>query len=226
MTNDNPIPPRHLVYFADPMCSWCWGFSPVINGLAEHFGERLPVTIIIGGLRPGTKDAMSAAMKADIRHHWENVERRTGQPFDYSFFDRDGFIYDTEPADRAIVVMRLLNPRVMLPYFTSVQRAFYAEGRDVTDETVLSEIAGEHGLDEERFLKALRTEQARIATRSDYETARASGVTGFPTLYAGDTDSGYAMVTTGYRPLDGLPEILEDWLAMPRTPSTGQVGHA
>lgn len=218
--------PRHLVYFADPMCSWCWGFSPVINGLADHFGDRLPVTVIVGGLRPGTAEPMSDAMRADIRHHWEKVQERTGQPFDFSFFDRTGFIYDTEPADRAIVVMRLLNPRIMLAYLQSVQRAFYAENRDVTDEDVLADLAAEHGLDRERFLKALRTEQAKIATRADFETARASGVTGFPTLYAGDTESGYAMVTTGYRPLDGLPDILEDWLAMPPTPSTGQVGHA
>ncbi|MCB1506583.1 MAG: DsbA family protein [Hyphomicrobiaceae bacterium] len=218
--------PRHLVYFADPMCSWCWGFSPVINGLADHFGDRLPVTIIIGGLRPGTKSPMTDAMKSEIRNHWEHVQNRTGQPFDFSFFDRQGFVYDTEPADRAIVVMRLLNPRVMLAYLNSVQRAFYAENRDVTSDAVLADIAAEHGLDRERFLLALGTEQARIATQQDFETARASGVTGFPTLYAGDTESGYAMVTTGYRPLDGLPEILEDWLAMPPTPSTGQVGHA
>ena len=182
--------------------------------------------VIVGGLRPGTAEPMSDAMRADIRHHWEKVQERTGQPFDFSFFDRTGFIYDTEPADRAIVVMRLLNPRIMLAYLQSVQRAFYAENRDVTDEDVLADLAAEHGLDRERFLKALRTEQAKIATRADFETARASGVTGFPTLYAGDTESGYAMVTTGYRPLDGLPDILEDWLAMPPTPSTGQVGHA
>ncbi len=218
--------PRHLVYFADPMCSWCWGFSPVINGLADHFGDRLPVTLIIGGLRPGATEPMDDKMKAEIRHHWEKVHERTGQPFDFSFFEREGFVYDTEPADRAIVVMRLLNPRVMLSYFNSVQRAFYAENRDVSDENVLADIAAEHGLDRDRFYRALQTEQARKSTLTDFETARASGVTGFPTLYAGDTESGYAMVTTGYRPLDGLPEILEDWLAMPPTPSTGQVGHA
>ena len=49
MTNPaNRQAQRHLVYFADPMCSWCWGFEPVISGLVDHFGERLPVTLIIG----------------------------------------------------------------------------------------------------------------------------------------------------------------------------------
>jgi putative protein-disulfide isomerase len=26
---------KHLVYFADPMCSWCYGFSPVIAALEQ-----------------------------------------------------------------------------------------------------------------------------------------------------------------------------------------------
>ena len=41
----------HLVYFADPMCSWCWGFSPVIEAISEQFGTSLPIRLIMGGLR-------------------------------------------------------------------------------------------------------------------------------------------------------------------------------
>lgn len=207
--------PRHLVYFADPMCSWCWGFAPVINSLADHFGERLPVTLVVGGLRPGTTSVMSDEMKRDVREHWEMVAEQTGQPFDFSFFDRKGFIYDTEPAARAAVVARLLNPRLALVFLTSVQRAFYAEGRDVTDGDVLADIAAEHGLDRREFKAAMATKEAGIATSQDFEATRASGVSAFPTLYAGELESGYAMVTAGYRPLDGLADILEDWLAQP-----------
>ncbi|MDB5418474.1 MAG: dithiol-disulfide isomerase, partial [Phenylobacterium sp.] len=25
----------HLIYFADPMCSWCYGFSPVIEEIRK-----------------------------------------------------------------------------------------------------------------------------------------------------------------------------------------------
>ena len=205
--------PRHLVYFADPMCSWFWGFSPVIHGLVDHFGPRLPVTLVIGGLRPGTREPMSAAMRTEIRDHWQHVHERTGQPFDFSFFERQRFVYDTEPADRAVVVMRLVNPMLTLAYFTAIQRAFYAEGRDVTDEAVLGDLAADHGIDRDKFLEAMATPEARRATLADFETARDSGVTGFPTVYAGDTSNGYARVTAGYRPLDGLAEALEAWLA-------------
>ncbi len=208
-----PEPARHLVYFADPMCSWCWGFAPVIASIADHFGERLPISLVVGGLRPGTKEPMSETMKREIRTHWEHVAQRTGQPFDFSFFERERFVYDTEPADRAAVVAGLLNPRLALSYFTSIQRAFYAENRDVTDVATLASLAADHGMDAEEFRAALATDEARSATLRDFEIARSSGVTGFPTVYAGDPQSGYALVTSGYRPLDGLTDVLEDWLA-------------
>ena len=43
-----------FIYFADPMCSWCWGFAPVIEQtLRRRYGEAIPVRLVLGGLRPG-----------------------------------------------------------------------------------------------------------------------------------------------------------------------------
>ncbi|MFQ5523922.1 MAG: DsbA family protein, partial [Acidimicrobiia bacterium] len=38
-----------LIYVGDPMCSWCWGFAPEIEDLADEY----PVEVVVGGLRPG-----------------------------------------------------------------------------------------------------------------------------------------------------------------------------
>ena len=35
---------------------------------------------------------------------------------------------------------------------------------------------------------------------------------GFPCLVAGNERDGFAQVTNGYRPIDGLPEAIEVWL--------------
>ena len=42
---------KRLVYLADPMCSWCYGFSPVIAAIAERFEDRMPLQLVMGGLR-------------------------------------------------------------------------------------------------------------------------------------------------------------------------------
>lgn len=144
----------HLVYFADPMCSWCWGFAPALGKIRAAFGDALPVRLIMGGLRPGAASAMTAAAKQEVRTHWEHVRDATGQPFDFGFFDRAEFVYDTDPAARAVVALRRSDPDAALEYFERVQRAFYADNRDVTSAAVLADIAAESGADRDAFLPA------------------------------------------------------------------------
>jgi putative protein-disulfide isomerase len=202
----------YLIYVADPMCSWCWGFSPVIAALEEQFRGRLSVSLLMGGLRPYAAEPMPDTDRAMIREHWEHVAQRTGQPFDFSFFDREEFTYDTEPASRAVVTAQALRPGSGLEMLKAVQHAFYAENRDVTDEDVLTEIAVEEGFSTEAFAQALASEAARAATREGFVTSQKAGIRGFPTLLAGAPETGYTVVTNGYQSLDALAEPLERWL--------------
>lgn len=203
----------HLIYVADPMCSWCWGFSPVIEAIQARFGERLPIRLILGGLRPGTTKPMDERAKATTREHWEHVQEASGQPFDFAFFDREGFVYDTEPASRAVVVLRREGMGQGLAALRRVHRAFYAENQDVTDAAVLADLASELGQDREAFLTAFRGEEAMGETLQDFATAQRAGLTGFPTLLAGlGEGQPYGIVTQGYQPAERLVPALERWL--------------
>jgi putative protein-disulfide isomerase len=98
------------------MCSWCYGFAPVIPAIADHFGARLPVRLVMGGLRAGNTRPMRSQDKDYIRDAWTRVNAASGQSFDFAFFDRDGFVYDTEPACRAVVAPGdASNPREPCP---------------------------------------------------------------------------------------------------------------
>ena len=212
MTEARPDIPRHLLYFADPMCSWCYGFSPVITQLSEHFAGRLPLRIVMGGLRAGNTQAMRDKDRDYIRGAWTNVGAASGQPFDFSFFEREEFIYDTEPACRAVVTMRTRQPDHALSMKAAISRAFYANNRDVTSAEVLADIAAEEGDDRDAFAADFLSPEIRNETFRDFLFAQQSGVHGFPCLLVGNEASSYALVTNGYRPIDGLPEAIEKWL--------------
>ena len=68
---------KHFLYIADPLCSWCYGFAPVIEQLGEHFDGRLPVKILVGGLRAGNTSAMRKEDKDYIRNAWTRVNAAT-----------------------------------------------------------------------------------------------------------------------------------------------------
>ena len=205
----------HLVYVADPMCSWCWGFSPVVEAIRRRFGEALPIRPMMGGLRPQTTKVMDAAARQTIRTHWEHVHEATGQPFDWGFFDREGFVYDTDPAARAVVVVRRTGTAQALDTLRAVQHAFYAENRDVTDAAVLADLAASTaGIDRDGFLEAFGSEDAKQETWRDYGISHQAGITGFPTLLAGQGGgTPYLPVTRGYQPPDSIIPALERWLA-------------
>ncbi|OYW00245.1 MAG: protein-disulfide isomerase [Acidiphilium sp. 37-64-53] len=203
----------HLVYFADPMCSWCWGFAPVIEAISERFGTSLPIRLIMGGLRPWTREPMTAHDLGDVRNHWEHVHEASGQPFDLAFFDRERFVYDTEPPSRAIVVLRRHGMDTGLAALRRVHRAFYAENRDVTDTDTLAAIAAELGVDATIFRNEFSSEAAIEETRGDFEIAQSAGIRGFPTLIAGTGDDNpYTLITHGFQPAGRILPAIESLL--------------
>ncbi|MBV8684642.1 MAG: DsbA family protein [Caulobacteraceae bacterium] len=205
-----------LIYFSDPMCSWCWGFSPVIADVQERFGFALPIRLIMGGLRPGTTTPMTDEARAELRGHWRQVTEASGQPFGQHALSMSGFVYDTDPAARAVVLVRKAAPGKALAFLTALQRAFYVDGADVTDLEVLAGFAAAFGLDRGTFLEAMRTEEAKQETWRDYAISQKAGVTGFPTLVMGPRpDGAYVPITRGFAPAEtvlsaigGLLEVL------------------
>src|SRR5258708_8396633 len=148
----------HLISFSDPMCSWCYGFSPVIQRIRSAFGRALPIRVVMGGLRPGASTPMSEEGKIEVGEHWVRVHEATGLPFNGAGMSAPGFIYDTDPAARAVVVARRDGEEMAASFLGRTQRAFYGEGRDVTRAETLAEIAEELGLDREPFLEAWASE--------------------------------------------------------------------
>ncbi|MFN3716872.1 MAG: DsbA family protein [Thiobacillus sp.] len=174
--------PPILWYFADPMCSWCWGFSPSIETLRNDYRPRLRIALVLGGLRPGETTPLDASARDDILQHWQAVQARTGQPFRFDGALPAGFVYDTEPACRAVIAAGALDAASVFPLFNAIQSAFYAEGRDITQAACLTALAGEIGLDTARFAGIWASGTARDRTQAHFRQARAAGVRGFPTL--------------------------------------------
>ncbi len=182
------------------MCSWCWGFAPEIESLSAEFA----VEVVVGGLRPGpSAQSLTDRMADFLRHHWVEIAERTGQPFDIDFLDRrDGWVYDTEPAAVAVVTMRELHEPGTLDYFADLQRAFYAEGRDVTDFAVLADLAGAYPLDQSEFRSRLESKEARQTAWSDFGRARNWGISGFPTLVGELSGDRLALLARGWTKAD------------------------
>jgi putative protein-disulfide isomerase len=200
-----------LWYFADPMCSWCWGFSPVIETLRDTYRDRMKIALVMGGLRHETAP-MTDAGREEILHHWHQVHARTGQPFRFANALPQGFVYDTEPACRAVVTVGGIDPARIFPLFKAIQHAFYAEARDVTQAGVLADLAAELGVDRDAFLRAFDSDAARAKTQAHFKHARQAGVRGFPALIL-QQGTQLHPVCNGCQPLDTVRAAIDARLA-------------
>lgn len=197
-----------LVYVGDPMCSWCWGFAPVLERIVAAHG--LPLEIVVGGLRPGAAaQPLTEGFLASLLHHWGRVAAATGQPFDRDALASRGPVwrYDTEPAAAAVVTMRSLRRDAELAFFTRLQRAFYAEGADLTDPAAYRPLLAEFAVDVDTFLAAMRSNDMRQAAQADFATARGLGVTGFPTTLM-RIGLRHRMIAAGYQPFEHVDQVL------------------
>ena len=200
-----------LWYFADPMCSWCWGFSPVINSIKDSYASHLKIALMLGGLRPGTTEPMTPTSREEILHHWHEVHRITGQPFAFDGAMPEGFIYDTEPPSRAVIAVGDIHPETIFPYFKSVQEAFYARGLNVTQAETLANLAEDHRMEKSVFLERFNSEEIRLKTQTHFQITRQSGVRGFPTVVLQE-GSRSTLLTHGYRSFEDLQPAIDQWL--------------
>ena len=204
-----------LIYIADPMCSWCYGFGKEVSALVERH-PTLAIEIVAGGLRPGGTEKLDDSGKRFRLTHWARVEAASGLPFNRDgFLARQNFVYDTEPICRAFVAARTLAPEVdLLSVFRALQRGFYVDALDTTDGHILSLLAAHaladagHMVDAVTFYQAWASADVIAATQADFARARAIGVQSFPTLLL-EQEGRLLLVSGGYANLDELDKTLQ-----------------
>lgn len=179
----------------------------MIETLRDTYGSRLKMGLVLGGLRNDTAPQTSS-QRDEILHHWHEVNARCAQPFLFENAMPQGFIYDTEPACRAVVAAGSFDAGLIFPMYKTIQSAFYAEGRDVTQSDILADIAARLGLNRSAFVQAFESETARANTLAHFKQARQIGVRSFPTLILQLEDSLH-LITQGWQPLARIQAILD-----------------
>lgn len=203
-----------LIYILDPMCSWCWGFNPVQQQVFKQAHDAgIKVTLRVGGLRTGQQAVLNETKRADILQHWRMVAETTGQPFDFDKALPRGFLYDTEPACRALVVARQLDEGLLFIFLDKLQRAFYQDAQDITRPSILRDLAVQAGYVQEAFSDAFDSEESQVATQADFAWVRNLAISGFPSMLA-EHQQQYALITNGYQPYTAIEPLLSRWISI------------
>ena len=187
-----------LIFVIDPMCSWCWGFHPVIKELREKHADKYEFSLVVGGLRTKGQMAWTEESKGYLAQNWNAVASRTKQPFSFGLLNKEHFDYDTYPACKAILSVReLWGDDASFSYLEKIQEAFYARGEDATSLDVLLSYVD----NKERFLEFYKSDRAELLMQHDFSKARSMGANAFPSVVKIDKD-GHMFCVQGYKSLE------------------------
>lgn len=170
-----------LYYVYDPMCAWCWGYKPVWDSIRASLSDEIEIQYVLGGLAEDTDQPMPVPMRAQIAEYWRKIESYLGTEFNHDFWTLNEPRRSTYPACRAVVAAR--SQGAELEMYAAIQRAYYLEAKNPSDNPVLMQLAESIGLDSVKFEQDLTTTETHEALIQEINFARSIGGNSFPSLF-------------------------------------------
>lgn len=172
-----------LYYAHDPMCSWCYGFRPVWQTLADWCQGKINIKYLLGGLAPDCDDVMPERMQHDIESYWRTIQRTIPDTeFNFAFWQQNQPRRSTYRACRAVIAARLQQPDSEYEMIRLIQNAYYLEAKNPSDREPLIACAEKCALDIARFSNDLDAPQLQQLLQLELEQCAELHLRSFPSL--------------------------------------------
>ena len=173
---------ERLLYAWDPLCGWCYGFIPVLRGVAERRPD-LPIDLRMGGLVTGERVGPYRAQADYIRKASQRMREVTGRAPSQAFLDgplaSDTISSSARPCAVAMRV-REAAPERAVAYAHALQEAHFEEGLDLNEAETHEHAMERAGVDTDPTVPSLEEAEALVA--DEFAAVRGLGVTSYPTV--------------------------------------------
>ena len=171
------------------MCSWCWAFNPTWKKVRETLPIIINTNYLLGGLAPDSKIIMSPEIREYVMGNWKRIQEVIpGTKFNYDFWTLCEPKRSTYPSCRAVICAKNQRPDIELSMIDAIQKAYYLNAQNPSNEDVLIKIATDLDLDTERFKKDLRSTKVNETLLNEIELAQSISGNGFPSLVLNTDD--------------------------------------
>lgn len=200
---------NRLYYVHDPMCSWCWAFEPTRRRLFEALAGRVEIRRLLGGLAPDSDQPMAPEMRHMLQQTWQRIQQVVpGTGFNFDFWRDNEPRRSTYPANRAVIAARLQGEPYDAKMTARIQRAYYLEAKNPSNDEILIALAADLGLDADRFAADLAAESTQQHLLDEIRHGRALGIDSFPSL-ALETAAGIHPIGLDYLDADAMLRQIE-----------------
>jgi len=175
-----------FIYVFDPLCSWCYGFHPIVKKILEENQFSNGIEVLCGGNLIGKKKIPVKGRSLKIQRSHEGVGRITGAVFSRYFFDNiihdHQYVMDSEPGSIAFYVMKTILPEQALSISYSLQQSYYIEGKRLDKRSTFMSVARKFGISRQDFLERFLDPEFKELTYREFERVKELEVHGYPTF--------------------------------------------
>jgi len=195
---------------SDVICPWCWIGKRQLEAAQEQLSGRLrldirwlPFELNPGMPKEGVERRVYRRAKFGSLDYAARLDARVveaGRAVGLDFrFERVLWTPNTFDAHRLIWLAG--QQGVQSAMTERLFQAYFSEGRNIGDRTVLIELAGAAGLDPKKTGKLLASGMGAPEVREELERAQDIGIDSVPTILAGETP-----IASGAAPAETLTE--------------------
>ncbi len=212
--NGTAIPEKEkpeIIYVFDPLCGWCYGFSPVITRLKSEMKSNAVFLVLSGGM---VREASPIGEIAGyIKNAYKVVEDTTGVKFGEKFLtdilEKGDAVFTSVPPAKALAVLRIHKPGECVEIAARLQKAIYHDGINVDDYVAYSEIAREFGMEPDDFLSQVNSEEIAEIVQNEFKMVAGLGVNGYPSVLLRKGKQTHVL-SRGYKDFESLYKIVKE----------------
>lgn len=173
-----------IIYFMDPICSYCWGLSSILRRLNLEYGDQFTIETHMGGLMPPggfDKSDEEYMSNEDLAKLWDEVGDHIPMPI-------NGKVWMETPLDSSFVAGIAYKSAIYQDvdkankFLRLLQEKLFVESLDISNIDLVCKVAEEVGLDS-KVLRYDYDSRGKEAFNKDLELLHKLEVQLFPTLF-------------------------------------------
>ena len=165
------------------MCSWCWAFKPIWDSVKEALLGKVEVDYLLGGLAPDSNQLMPIETREYVKGNWKRIQEMIPDTrFNYDFWTSCEPKRSTYPACRAVICAKQQHPDFENLMIYGIQKSYYLEAQNPSNEDVLINIAKKLDLDINKFKIDLKSSQVNEILLDEIKLTRSMDMNSMPSL--------------------------------------------
>jgi putative protein-disulfide isomerase len=198
----------HMTLVFDAYCPWSYAVGPVVQRFLDQH-RRVSIEIIHGSVHAHER-IMPIGQIEWLPATVASVAGLTGAEFGDGYrqvTERGTFVMDSGAAAIGFIALRSIAPDLALPLANAMQRAFFRDGRSLSDARTYAAIADEHHISVGRLNERLNDRAVRRIARQEAARALDLDVGTYPALLL-HVHGGVATIATRLRSPEQLAAAL------------------